>query len=77
MISRTNEDSEPSYARDGSNLEEVTIHSQAPFYCQYGGVLPNLNITYESWGELNNEKNNTILVQHGLSANPHARSHNV
>lgn len=69
---------EPSYARDNSSIqEEVILYSPEPFQCQYGSVLPDLNIAYEAWGTLNDKKDNVILLQHGLSANPHARSHMV
>ena len=51
--------------------------SKQPFTCQYGGILNEVNIAYESWGTLNHNKDNVVLVQHGLSASAHARSHMV
>lgn len=41
------------------------------------GVLPELNIAYETWGELNENKDNAIMVYTGLSASSHAKSHEV
>lgn len=39
-----------------------------------GGVLPEINIAYETWGNLNDSKSNAILLFTGLSANSHAKS---
>ncbi|KAH9495530.1 Homocysteine synthase [Bulinus truncatus] len=38
------------------------------------GVLPKLDIAYETWGMLNEDKSNAVLVLAGLSASSHARS---
>jgi len=66
------EEAEPSY---DSLSEETIIYSNQPFKCEHGGVLPELHVAYESWGELNANKDNVVLVQHGLSGSTHARSH--
>lgn len=63
---------EPSY---GVNEGYKTYHSDEPLYLDYGGVLPEFDIAYESWGELNEDKSNAILIHTGLSASSHARSH--
>lgn len=39
-----------------------------------GGVLPNVEIAYETWGTLNEDASNAVLVLAGLSASSHARS---
>jgi len=44
-----------------------------PFPLKRGGELEKLEIAYETWGELNNRKDNAILLQCGLSASSHAR----
>lgn len=43
---------------------------------QMGGILPECEIAYETWGELNEQKSNAILLFTGLSASAHAKSHN-
>jgi len=48
--------------------------STAPLLLDYGGVLPQFTIAYETWGSLNPEKSNAILLHTGLSASSHARS---
>ena len=53
------------------------LKSNAPFHFRHGGVVPNLEIAYETWGELNSSCSNAILLHTGLSATSHARSHEV
>ncbi len=42
-----------------------------------GGVLPNFQLAYETWGKLNESRDNAILLFSGLSANSHAKSNEV
>lgn len=46
----------------------------APFHFRRGGVLPRLDIAYETWGTLNAHRDNAVLLFTGLSANTHAAS---
>ncbi len=39
-----------------------------------GGVLPGLNLAYETWGHLNAERTNAVLLFTGLSPSAHAAS---
>ena len=64
---------EPQYEKVVSGYE--TFHSPEPFACDHGGVLPELTLAYESWGEQNAARDNTILLHTGLSASSHALSH--
>ena len=41
------------------------------------GVIPELEVAYETWGKLNEAKDNVILLCTGLSASSHAKSHVV
>jgi homoserine O-acetyltransferase len=43
-----------------------------PFTCRAGGTIPHVDIAYETYGTLNAEKNNAVLVFHALSGNQHA-----
>lgn len=65
----------------GAYGEELTgyrlFRYEQPFTLKHGGVLPELELAYETWGELNNEKSNAILINTGLSASSHAKSHKV
>ncbi|KAG9287715.1 hypothetical protein G9A89_004118 [Geosiphon pyriformis] len=51
------------------------FHHTKPFLCDHGGVLPQLDIAYETWGKINEQKDNAILLHTGLSASSHAKSH--
>ena len=50
---------------------------QRPFHFKHGGVIPDLELAYETWGELNQDHSNAILLHTGLSASSHACSHPV
>ncbi len=63
---------EPEYERVVSGYE--TFHSSKDFHCEWGGMLPEVTIAYETWGELNDARDNAILLHTGLSASSHARS---
>lgn len=63
---------EPVYSRVQSGFE--IYKSDKPIFLDYGGFLPNFEIAYETWGKLNQEKSNAILLHTGLSASSHAKS---
>ena len=48
----------------------------SPFPLRDGGNLPQVRIAYETWGELNADKSNAILVCHALSGSHHAAGRN-
>ncbi|GBC06131.1 hypothetical protein RclHR1_06640009 [Rhizophagus clarus] len=64
---------EPAYDKIVSGYS--LFHHNEPFLCDHGGVLPELDIAYETWGELNEKRDNAILIQTGLSGSSHAKSH--
>jgi homoserine O-acetyltransferase/O-succinyltransferase len=43
-----------------------------PLRLRDGGLLPGARIAYESWGELNADRSNAILLFHALSGSHHA-----
>lgn len=43
-----------------------------PFACRAGGVIPEVTLAYEAYGELNEAKDNAILIFHALSGSQHA-----
>jgi homoserine O-acetyltransferase/O-succinyltransferase len=43
-----------------------------PLRLRDGGLLPGVRIAYESWGELNADRSNAILLFHALSGSHHA-----
>ncbi|KAG0238880.1 hypothetical protein BGW42_000041 [Actinomortierella wolfii] len=64
---------EPAYSNPVSGYK--VYHHNKPFLMDHGGVLPSFDIAYETWGELNEDKSNVILLHTGLSASSHAKSH--
>lgn len=64
---------EPSYSK--ITRENVEIYqSKDPIFLDYGGYLPQFEIAYETWGTLNDDKTNAVLLHTGLSASSHAHS---
>lgn len=47
-----------------------------PFRLRSGGELPEVTIAYETWGELNADASNAVLVLHALSGSHHAAGYN-
>ncbi|KAG0672840.1 hypothetical protein C6P40_004166 [Pichia californica] len=64
---------EPSYSKITRENVEI-FKSFQPLFLDYGGYLPNYEIAYETWGKLNDDKSNAILLHTGLSASSHAHS---
>ncbi len=50
------------------------FHDDTPFEFARGSVLPRMSIAYETWGELNEDRSNAILILTGLSPGAHAAS---
>lgn len=46
--------------------------SNEPFHFEGGGSVPSITLRYETYGRLNREKSNAILVCHALSGDHHA-----
>lgn len=67
---------EPEYDKIVSGFK--SLHYQHPFEMKYNKArLPELHVAYETWGKLNESKSNAVLIQAGLSASSHAKSHRV
>ncbi|TID22573.1 hypothetical protein CANINC_003348 [Pichia inconspicua] len=64
---------EPSYSKITRDKVEI-YHSFDPIFLDYGGYLPEFEIAYETWGTLNEDRSNAILLHTGLSASSHAHS---
>ncbi|KAJ2617747.1 homoserine O-acetyltransferase [Coemansia sp. RSA 1804] len=64
---------EPTYEKVVTGYE-LFRHNKT-FVCDHGGVLPSVDIAYETWGTPNADRSNTILIHTGLSASSHAHSH--
>lgn len=67
---------EPNYQSLSPNTYKLFKHNEK-FMFRNGGILPEINLAYETWGTLNESKSNAILLFTGLSANSHAKSTKV
>ncbi|MGJ8644173.1 MAG: homoserine O-acetyltransferase MetX [Luteolibacter sp.] len=47
-----------------------------PLLLRDGSTLPGITVAYETWGELNSDGSNAILLFHALSGSHHAAGHN-
>ncbi|KAI1655924.1 homoserine acetyltransferase [Daldinia decipiens] len=61
---------EPAYTTGATEV----FHCEDPLSLDWGGTLPKFDIAYETWGKLNSDKSNVILLHTGLSASSHAHS---
>ena len=53
------------------------LHINEPFIFKKGGSLPSYTLVYETWGEMNPEASNAVLILTGLSPNAHAASNDL
>ena len=47
-----------------------------PLKLEHGSELKNIRVCYETYGKLNDKKNNVILICHALSGDSHVAAHN-
>ena len=47
------------------------FHSKAPFHFESGGMIPELTLRYETYGHLNADASNAILICHALTGDHH------
>ena len=47
------------------------MYFDIPLYMQSGSLLPHYELAYETYGELNAEKSNAVLICHALNASHH------
>ena len=64
---------EPSYTPGAHQ----SWHSSEPLLLDWGGILQEFNIAYETWGTLHTTRDNAILLYTGLSASSHAHSTDI
>jgi homoserine O-acetyltransferase len=50
------------------------VEINEPLPMKKGGYLPSYTLAYETWGELNAERSNAVLILSGLSPSAHAAS---
>ncbi len=53
-------------------IQTKTAHFTNPLYLESGRILEPYDITYETYGELNEDKSNAIWITHALTGSHHA-----
>ena len=53
-------------------VETKKVQFDEPLYCESGRILQPFEVVYETYGELNEDKSNVIVVTHALSGSHHA-----
>lgn len=55
-------------------VSEKTLYFElgTPFKTEFGGILPEVRVAYRSWGRLNEERSNVILICHALTGSADA-----
>jgi homoserine O-acetyltransferase len=57
--------------RDGDPVGNRQFVSIGDLPLEYGGELPSVRIAYETWGELNPDRSNAVLISHALTGDSH------
>ena len=57
---------------DPGDRRFVTLPEDAPLHLEKGGSLAPFQVAYETWGELDAERQNAVLVLHALTGDSHA-----
>ena len=58
--------------RTAPSVDGRNIVSIGPIECECGKTLNNVSVAYETWGTLNLDSSNAVLVCHALSGDSHA-----
>jgi homoserine O-acetyltransferase len=53
------------------------LHVNKPFQFRKGGILSEFSLAYETWGELNRERSNAVMILTGISPSAHAASNQL
>ena len=57
--------------REGDPVGRRQFLDLGPFDLETGGHLPELRLAYETWGTLNEARDNAVLVEHALTGDSH------
>src|SRR5690606_16469723 len=58
----------------GGTAATQFLHHSQPFRFRRGGSLPQIDLAYETWGMLNSDRTNAVMILTGISPSAHAAS---
>jgi homoserine O-acetyltransferase len=58
--------------REGDPPAERRFAEVGAIVCEFGGAIPDVRVAYETWGTLNERRDNAVLVLHALTGDAHA-----
>jgi len=61
------------HARDLAHASFVSF--DGPFHLERGGQLPSVSVAYETYGQLNPQRDNAVLICHAISGDSHVARH--
>jgi homoserine O-acetyltransferase len=61
------------HARPLKHGQQVAFHE--PLHLELGGQLPEVSVTFETYGRLNAQRGNAVLICHALSGDSHVAAH--
>lgn len=61
------------HAKPLRHAQYFTINE--PFRLEHGGVLPSVTVCYETYGTLNADRSNAVLICHAISGDSHVAKH--
>lgn len=60
------------HVRQIVKIQTFVEHFNEPLYLESGRILESYDLKYETYGELNEQKNNMVVVFHALTGSHHA-----
>ena len=67
----------PDYSQSVGIVTPQTAHFEEPLALACGRTISNYQLVYETYGELNADANNAVLVCHALSGHHHAAGYHA
>ncbi|MCP4604716.1 MAG: homoserine O-acetyltransferase [Proteobacteria bacterium] len=58
-----------------NTVRQAKLFCDAPLKLEHGATLSPINVAYETWGTLNDARDNAVLLIHALTGDSHAASH--